>query len=470
MSARIMTMRLDGSRVGRIALHPLRLLLSPRLWQSLAFLLLNLPAGLLYFSVLFTLLSVGLGMLPVGVGLVLLALVPPLTLLGTRIERLRANRLLGVVLPSPGGNVFASLRSAPEKPLIAEGSRLNPLHMLRALFRSSWALAHERDTWRSLAYLLLLYPIGTIEIYAFKVQWDIFTSKIAGPALAAIGGLQTARPGLWELLGISSDEWMWLVALLGIFISLLWLFAEAYLIVGVGRAHRAMALWLLGTSRRAERARLEARVQALDQSRMRLLDAVLLERQRIERDLHDGAQQRLVALALDLGMAREKLATQPEVAQALVTQAHEEAKRALAELRELVRGIHPAVLADRGLDPALSALAARCPVPVSVTVELTERPVETVEATAYFVAAEALANIAKHSGATEASVEVRRAGDMLQMTVSDNGHGGADSARGTGLAGMADRVGALDGKLTVTSPAGGPTRLVMEVPWKAAGA
>ncbi|HEX6541114.1 MAG TPA: ATP-binding protein, partial [Ktedonobacterales bacterium] len=171
-----------------------------------------------------------------------------------------------------------------------------------------------------------------------------------------------------------------------------------------------------------------------------------------------------------LGMAREKLATQPEVAQALVTQAHEEAKRALAELRELVRGIHPAVLADRGLDPALSALAARCPVPVSVTVELTERPVETVEATAYFVAAEALANIAKHSSATEASVEVCRAGDMLQMTVSDNGHGGADSARGTGLAGMADRVAALDGKLTVTSPAGGPTRLVMEVPWKAAGA
>src|SRR5262249_34050401 len=156
----------------------------------------------------------------------------------------------------------------------------------------------------------------------------------------------------------------------------------------IARAHRALAVALLGPSAREQRALLEARVRTLNESRARVLDAALMERQRIERDLHDGAQQRLVALAIELGMAREKMATQPEAAQELIAQAHEEAKGALTELRDLVRGIHPAVLSDRGLDPALSALAARCTVPVTLSIELPQRLPDAVESTAYFIVAE----------------------------------------------------------------------------------
>lgn len=467
MSTPALHTRRSAIRQRRLVLHPLWLFLSARLWKSLAFLLLNLPAGLLYFLVLFTLLSVGIGTLPLGIGFVLLALVPPLTLIGAHIERQRANWFLDGAIPSPAG-----AHALPLKELLAQirapGARLLALSTIRALFRRSWALAHEQDTWRCLAYLLLLYPIGTIEAFGFKLQLDVFSTNVVQPALAVMrgGGGMEASP--WALLGLPTLGW--LVVLVTVFVGLLWLVAEAYLIVALAHLHRMLAVSLLGPSPMDERARLEARVQALDQSRTRLLDAVLLERQRLERDLHDGAQQRLVALALDLGMAREKLATQPDTARELVTHAHEEAKRALAELRDLVRGIHPAVLTDRGLDPALSALAARCPVPITVTIELPERPAEAVEATAYFVAAEALANIAKHSGATEACIEVRRArndgGDELCMRVTDNGHGGADATRGTGLLGIADRVAALDGRLSITSPAGGPTDLVVELPWQ----
>ncbi len=218
--------------------------------------------------------------------------------------------------------------------------------------------------------------------------------------------------------------------------------------------------------------------------RSKAVEAAIVERRRIERDLHDGAQQRLVSLAMALGMARQKLergpgegATDPEVERAteLVGEAHEEAKRALVEIRDLIRGIHPAVLTDRGLDAAVSALAHRSPVPTSVDVELAERPPEATEITAYFTIAEALANVAKHSGASEARVSVRRerglqegnselARDLLVAEVEDDGGGGADPA-GTGLKGLADRAVVLDGRLTVESSAGGPTRVRAELPW-----
>ncbi len=163
-------------------------------------------------------------------------------------------------------------------------------------------------------------------------------------------------------------------------------------------------------------------------------------------------------------MAKEKLATDPAAAQALVGEAHEEAKRALAEIRDLVRGIYPAVLADRGLDPAISALTGRCPVPVTVTVALDGRLPEIVEATAYFVVAEALTNVAKHSSASEAWVVIHREHDRLLLEVGDNGVGGADPTVGTGLAGLVDRVAALDGHLTIRSPPDGPTRIYGELP------
>jgi signal transduction histidine kinase len=167
---------------------------------------------------------------------------------------------------------------------------------------------------------------------------------------------------------------------------------------------------------------------------------------------------------MNLGMARAKLEDDPDSARNLVARAHDDAKQALAELRDLARGIHPAVLADRGLDAALSALAARSPVPVSVRVQLSRRPSATIEAVAYFVVAEALTNIAKHAGATRADIVVWDAGDRLRIDVSDNGRGGANPAAGSGLTGLAGRIAAVDGTMHLSSPPGGPTRLYVELP------
>ncbi len=185
------------------------------------------------------------------------------------------------------------------------------------------------------------------------------------------------------------------------------------------------------------------------------------ERRRIERDLHDGAQARLVSLAMELGRAKARFDDDPEAAKELVAQAHEEAKAALVELRGLVRGVHPPVLTDRGLDAALSGLAAICPVPVTVKTDMTGRPPAAVEAVAYFVVAEALTNVAKHSGATNCIVDVRYDGSVLHALVIDDGRGGA-RADGAGLSGLADRVQAVDGRLSVDSPPGGPTVIEVE--------
>ncbi|WP_213450696.1 sensor histidine kinase [Rhizomonospora bruguierae] len=222
-----------------------------------------------------------------------------------------------------------------------------------------------------------------------------------------------------------------------------------------------MARALLQPSRTAE---LSERVDALTGSRADVVDAADAERRRIERDLHDGAQQRLVSLAMNLGLARATLAdTDPRALDAL-TAAHEEAKLALTELRDLVRGLHPAVLDDRGLDAALSGVAARSPVPVELSVSVPERPSRTVEAVAYFVVAEALSNIAKHAGASAATVAVSAFHGRLHVVVTDDGCGGADPSRGTGLRGLAQRVGSVDGTLTVSSPEGGPTEIRVELP------
>lgn len=210
--------------------------------------------------------------------------------------------------------------------------------------------------------------------------------------------------------------------------------------------------------------RLEERVTELAETRAGALSGQSAELQRIERDLHDGAQARLVALAMDLGLAREKLDRDPDEARVLVDSAHQEAKIALKELRELVRGVHPSILTDRGLDPALSALAARSPVAVSLSVDLDARLSPTVEAAAYFVVNEALANVAKHSRATSCRVEVTRTNGTLRILVADDGDGGADPANGSGLAGLQRRVRALDGVLAFESPPGGGTILRAEIP------
>ncbi|MFN8027930.1 MAG: sensor histidine kinase [Acidimicrobiia bacterium] len=181
------------------------------------------------------------------------------------------------------------------------------------------------------------------------------------------------------------------------------------------------------------------------------------ERRRIERDLHDGAQQRLVHLAMELGTAREQFDTDPERARALVVSAHEESKAALQELRDLVRGIHPVILEDRGLDAALSAVVARAPIPVSLETHVEPRPTPEVESAAYFVVSEALTNVARHSEARHAAVSVLRQGPHLVVEVRDDGRGGAHAGDGSGLAGLDERARALGGSFQVDSPEGGPT-------------
>src|SRR4051812_37427824 len=220
-----------------------------------------------------------------------------------------------------------------------------------------------------------------------------------------------------------------------------------------------------GESTDLRRARaLRERVDDLRTARARILAAADAERRRIERDLHDGAQQRLVAVTLTLGLAESRMASDPVGAAALVAQAREEVQQAVKELRELARGIHPAVLSDRGLGPALEALAARAPVPVEVTGVPEEPLPRPVEAAVYFVTAEALTNIAKYAQADTAWVALTIADDRVRLEIRDDGVGGAGSAAGGGVAGLCDRVEALDGELIVESPPGVGTTVTAEIP------
>ncbi|WP_367124449.1 sensor domain-containing protein [Streptomyces phytohabitans] len=219
---------------------------------------------------------------------------------------------------------------------------------------------------------------------------------------------------------------------------------------------------------------LERRIAELESDRGVVVDTAAADLRRIERDLHDGAQARLVALAMGLGLAKEKLLEDPEAAAAMVDEAHGEVKLALQELRDLARGIHPAILTDRGLGPALSAIATRCTVPVRVTVDLHQRPAQAIEGITYFTVSELLQNISKHAHATHATVDVWRSDNRLMLQVTDNGQGGATTSLhnspsgtgGTGLAGLADRLHSVDGLLVLDSPHNGPTVITAELPWR----
>jgi signal transduction histidine kinase len=220
-----------------------------------------------------------------------------------------------------------------------------------------------------------------------------------------------------------------------------------------------------GESPEHRRARaLRERVDDLRHARQRIIAAADAERRRIERDLHDGAQQRMVAVAVTLGLAQAQFSSDPENAAKLIAQAREEAQLAVKELRELARGIHPAVLSDRGLAAALEALATRAPVPVAVCGVPEEPLAPAIEACAYFVTAEALTNVAKYAHASEASVELAVDEGCLRLEVRDDGVGGADLDGGTGLRGLRDRVDALDGRFDVESPMGGGTTITVEMP------
>ncbi len=319
------------------------------------------------------------------------------------------------------------------------------------------AAVRDRQTWKDLTWLLIAVPLSFSTGVAIVSVWlyGFWSASLlawwwAAPNVANEVGIQQALP---------VESWPAAVgaAALGVAVCLVGPWIARVLALGEASLARA----LLGPGKRAA---LERRVTELAETRAGAVSVQAEELRRIERDLHDGAQARLVALAMDLGLAREKLGTEPEAAHALVATAHEEAKTAIRELRDLVRGIHPSILTDRGLDAALSALAARSRVPVALSVHLDERLPAAVEAAAYFVVNEALANVAKHSGASRCDVRVERTPDLLTIEVSDDGRGGADPGAGTGLRGLERRVRALDGRLVLHSPAGGPTVLRAEVP------
>ncbi|MFF5445912.1 sensor histidine kinase [Streptomyces sp. NPDC012888] len=266
------------------------------------------------------------------------------------------------------------------------------------------------------------------------------------------------RAVLYELVRLPWGVLTFTVVLVGLFV--LWPVLP-YVVRGLANVDRAMVRGLLSPSDDLER-----RIAELETGRGVVVDTAAADLRRIERDLHDGAQARLVALAMGLGLAKEKLLEDPDAAAAMVDEAHGEVKLALQELRDLARGIHPAVLTDRGLDAALSSVAARCTVPVKVSVDLPARPAEAIEGIAYFTVSELLQNVSKHSGARGASVEVWRSGPRLLVRVSDDGRGGADDTPGGGLAGLAERLGAVDGVFLVDSPEGGGTTVTAELPWR----
>ncbi len=412
-----------------------RALLAPveaRTWRETLHLLLNLPVGIVTFTAIVTGFATGLGMLITLVGIPIVFLTMYVSRGMGAVERARAAALLAVDVPRP-------YRADPP------ADKWWRVHVARLT---------DPATWVEVGYHLFMLPFGIFTFTVVVTMWSLAIGLLTLP-LWNRGLPDPARFG-------GTEGWAWVVdtpwelglaAVLGLVVLLL----TPWIVRGLATANRYLVRGMIGSD-------VLARERTLTESRAAAVDLAAEDRRRIERDLHDGVQQRLVSLAMDLGRAREKLDTDPERAKELVTDAHEEAKLAIAEVRDLARGIHPAVLSDRGLDAALSSLAARSAVPVEVHVDVPERPPASVEAAAYFVVAEALTNVAKHAGATRAEVTVRRTGDRLTVQVQDDGAGGATVVEGSGLAGLRDRVRPLDGELHLLSPHGGPTVLMVEIP------
>ncbi|MFC8512712.1 sensor histidine kinase [Streptomyces sp. NPDC057257] len=308
----------------------------------------------------------------------------------------------------------------------------------------------EAATWRELAYAVLLgVVLWPLDALAVVLCAGVPLSMVGAPVLVGVQG-EAKVVKLWSV-----ESWGGACAVAALGLALLC--AGAYALGAAAGARVELARTLLTPARTTDNARLSELVR----SRARLVDAFEAERRRIERDLHDGAQQRLVALTMSLGLARLDAPPGPFADQ--LTKAHDEAGQALAEIRELIQGIHPKVLADYGLEAAVADAADRSPVPVDVDLELPRLP-QAVESAAYFVVREALANVARHSGAGRAEVSGGYRDGRLVLRIGDDGRGGAEPGAGSGLTGLADRVSVLDGRLAVSSPPGGPTLLRVEIP------
>ncbi|MFJ5308711.1 sensor histidine kinase [Streptomyces sp. NPDC088350] len=432
---------LDERRRGRRRLPTaLRAPLEARHWREFGYVLLSLPISILLFTYAITMVSLGAGLLITFLGIPVLAG----ALAGCRgfgaLERARARGLLHLDVADP-------------EPLRMKKN--GPMSWMGAVLKSG-------TSWRHLLYAVLHFPWA---VFSFVVAlsfwaygWAMLTYPLwfwLFPMYGGGGGLQLYGDEHHRIYLDNPFE-ITVTALVGLLFTL----ATPWIVRALTMVDRLMVHGLLGPSK------LATRVVELESDRGVVVDTAAADLRRIERDLHDGAQARLVALAMDLGLAKEKLTEDPEAAARMVGEAHGEVKTALQELRDLARGIHPAVLTDRGLDAALSSVASRCTVPVQVDVDLPARPAAAIEGIAYFTVSELLQNISKHAKATSAAVDVWRVENRLMLQVVDNGVGGADASGGSGLAGLAGRLDAVDGILVVDSPAGGPTRITAELPWR----
>lgn len=418
----------------------LRAPVEARSWREFGYVLLSLPVSVLVFSYAVTLAFTGSLLLVTFLGIPVLAV----GLAGCRgfgvLERKMARGLLGLDMPEP-------------EPLRARKS--GAVGWMGAVLKSG-------TSWRHLLYSVLHLPWAMFSFVVAVNFWAYGWALLTYPLWFWLFPMYGGQDGL-QLYGdethriyLDNPFEITVTALVG----LLFTVATPWIVRALTLVDRVMVQGLLGPSR------LATRVVELESGRGVVVDTAAADLRRIERDLHDGAQARLVALAMDLGLAKEKLTEDPQAAARMVDEAHGEVKTALQELRDLARGIHPAVLTDRGLDAALSAVASRCVVPVRVEVDLAERPAAAIEGIAYFTVSELLQNVSKHARATGASVDVWRVENRLMLQVADDGVGGADAGVGSGLAGLAGRLDAVDGILVVDSPVGGPTRVTAELPWR----
>ncbi|MFJ3303623.1 sensor histidine kinase [Streptomyces sp. NPDC086549] len=411
-----------------------------RSWREFGYVLLSFPISILLFVFAVTTMSLGVGLLLSFLGIPVLAA----ALAGCRgfgaLERARARGLLRLEVAAP-------------EPLRVR--KPGALAWMGAMLKSG-------TSWRHLLYTVLQFPWAVfsfvVAVNFWTLGWALLTYPLwfwVYPVYAGQGGFQLYGDETHSMYLDNPFE-ITVTALVGLLFTL----ATPWIVRALTLVDRLLVQELLGPSR------LATRVVELESDRGVVVDTAAADLRRIERDLHDGAQARLVALAMDLGLAKEKLTEDPRSAAQMVDEAHGEVKLALQELRDLARGIHPAVLTDRGLDAALSSVASRCTVPVQVEVDLAQRPAPAIEGIAYFTVSELLQNISKHSRARRATVDVWQSDNRLMLQVVDDGVGGADVSAGSGLAGLAERLDAVDGILVVDSPSGGPTRVTAELPWR----
>jgi signal transduction histidine kinase len=411
--------------------------INPASWRALAAILLGFVFVVTAFTVVTSLLSFGASLILILVGIPFIALGVEAARLFARVEVWR----MTLVDDRP-------LIQRPHRPLQAlEGQPFEA--RIRGWFE---AVFLDSARWYDLGYVAVSFPLAIVEFIVAVTLWLLAVAFVVAPVLVLLARVAGAQPGV--------SVWVMGIVLV---IGLVLLPVAASATRGMAVLHRYVVEAILCIS---PAEALQRENERLRESRSAAVELEASELRRIERDLHDGAQQRLVMLAIDLSLAEGKVDEDPTAAKTLIAGARDQARQALAEIREVVRGTAPAILLDRGLVAALGAVAGRSAVPTFVDSDLPagERLPHAVERAAYYVVSEALTNVGKHAGATRCEITLRRQPARLGIWVRDDGRGGAALAPGGGLSGLRDRVEALDGKLLLYSPAGGPTVLHVELP------